>query len=223
MDPKQSLLYLTRLRTEFPTLPLRQWVAILVSLLEDQDGIVRDLARESTITIFTMHNVGPTAKSDLRKELMRQGVRRTTSEAVLKGVLGASQATGIPTPSTGIPVARSRTSSADGESLNGGSRRSSSISIGRQTPQLRNPSGTLQRSPSTSLIPQTGTSKPVTRGDRLLKKPKDMTTEEILANIEAQAAAAPPPPPTEESTLQTVYVRRYASLSGTSTKHKRNS
>lgn len=180
---------------------------ILVNALEDPDPIVRDVARESVIAIFTAPTVGAAAKADLKKELIKKGVRKTTSDIVLRRTLGSgiasssSSLTGSP-PSTHQMLVSESTSSG---------RRTPSIGAHQPLRPLSRTS--MSRSPSSNSLPRPSTGesssafKP-SRGDRLLKKPKDLTHEEILANLEAVAAAnAPPPTSGEDNVVQVVYVR----------------
>ena len=106
-----------------------------------------------------MSDVGSPARADLKREMLKAGVRRTTSEAVLRGVLGG--------PSS---------ASSPGSSING------DVSLANMS---------MSKTKEEPALP----AKPAGRGERLLKKPKDMTQEAILADIEAQAAAAAPAPP----------------------------
>lgn len=181
---------------------------ILVNALEDSDPVVRDVARESVITIFTAPSVGAAAKADLKKELIKKGVRKTTSDIVLKRTLGSG-------------IASSSSCLTGSPPNNHGTLASDATSNGRRTPSLsghslvRPPSvASMGRSPSSGSLPRPSTGgsssafKPV-RGDRLLKKPKDLTHEEMLANLEAVAAANAPPPSTGEgNVVQVVYVSR---------------
>lgn len=148
-------------------------------MLEDSDGAVRDTARNSVISIFTMPDVSQAARYDLKKEMLKAGVRKTTSEAILKGVLG-----------------RPSTMSSPGSSVNGDASLAKVTAAESALPSIDQPSS------GSTIRPPTG------RGERLLKKPKDMTQEDILADIEAQAAAAAPAPPSENANgeIQIVYV-----------------
>lgn len=186
---------------------------ILVNALEDSDPVVRDVARESVIMIFTAPSVGSAAKADLKKELIKKGVRKTTSDIVLKRTLGSGMASSS-SSLTGSPPTTSNGILANDATSNG-----------RRTPSLsghslvRPPSvASMGRSPSSGFLPRPSTGgstsafKPV-RGDRLLKKPKDLTHEEMLANLEAVAAANAPPPSTGEgNVVQVVYVSRLPQL-----------
>lgn len=165
------------------------------------------MARESIITIFTAPTVGAAAKADLKKELVKQGVRKTTCDVILRRTLGTGAASSSSSVTGSPPSAY-------------GALGSESMSNGRRTPSMsgrlppRPPSvNSMGRSPSSGSLPRPSTGgsttafKP-TRGDRLLKEPKNLTHEEILANLEAVAAAnAPPPTSTETNTVQIVYVR----------------
>jgi CLIP-associating protein 1/2 len=82
------LRHFATLRTERPEIPLRPFVPLLITTLEDPDASVRDAARESTIEIFSHPAVSPAARADLKKELAKRGVRKATADAVLSAVLG---------------------------------------------------------------------------------------------------------------------------------------
>lgn len=182
-----------------------------MNALEDSDPVVRDVAKEGVITTFTAATVGPAAKSDLKKELLKQGVRKTTSDIVLKRTLG----NGLPSSSSSLTGSPPSVNGIASDAMSGG-RRTPSM-IGR--PPQRPPSvASMGRSPSSGSLPRlsTGTSsgsfKP-SRGDKLLKEPKNKTHEELLADLEAVAAANAPPPSTGESNVvQVVYVSHLQSL-----------
>lgn len=60
----------------------------LVTALEDQDQLVRDAAKEAIVSIFGSPAVGAAARADLKTQLVKHGVRKTTADAVLSRVLG---------------------------------------------------------------------------------------------------------------------------------------
>jgi hypothetical protein len=80
---------------EQPHIPLRTFVPLLITTLEDPDASVRDTARETTIEMFSHPAVSPAARADLKKELARRNVRKSTTDAVIHAVLG-----GTSTPAT---------------------------------------------------------------------------------------------------------------------------
>ena len=185
------------MRMAAPAAPLRLWVPLLVATLEDSDGTVRDVARETVIAIFTMPSVGPAAKADLKKEMMKKGVRKGTSEAVLKGVLGGggTAAVGM-TPSSSSSVDGHDRSSSRGTTASGQSASSNGKGAPTTSPSKPVPSSVRQAS---------------SRGEKLLKQPKNMSQEDILADIEAQAAAAAPPPKSDGADVASVQVVYIAS------------
>lgn len=204
----QSLLYVAGLRAAHPTLPLRPWVPLLVDLLEDSDATVRDVARESLVSIFTAPSISPAAKTDLKREILKKGVRRTTSDAILKRILGNS-ATGIPV-SNAARASQSRASSIDGD-------RESDTTLASIPSATPRPASRLSRMSVTNTASNTSASaksvnsvaKPAVKGERLLKAPKIMSNEDILAQIDAQAAsAAASAPEVEVNVVETVYVSR---------------
>lgn len=62
-------------------MPFKNYVSALVALLEDADGMVRDTARNSVITLF--QNASNAAKSDLKKQLKICNVRPTIVSAIV--------------------------------------------------------------------------------------------------------------------------------------------
>lgn len=203
------MLYIVELREACPSLPLRSWMPILVNALEDSDPSVRDTVREGVISIFAAPTVGAAARADLKKELQKKAIRKHTADTILKRVLGGS----APRSSSGSIIGSPPSGS--------GSIGSEVHSTGRRTPSMTSmhpprPSSSISigRSPSSTSLPQSSTggssatSKPAApKGDRLLKQPKNMTQEEILASIEAVAAAnAPPPSSGENNIVEVVYV-----------------
>ncbi|RKF64302.1 Protein stu-1 [Erysiphe neolycopersici] len=62
-------------------MPFKNYVSSLVTLLEDADGMVRDTARNSVITLF--QNASNAAKSDLKKQLKICNVRPTIVSTII--------------------------------------------------------------------------------------------------------------------------------------------
>ncbi|KAG8425084.1 suppressor of tub2 mutation [Metarhizium acridum] len=87
-------------------LPFRGYVPILMELLEDADGMVRDTAKATVIELFkTAPN---TAKSDLKRQLKNFKVRPAIEQAIVKALAPAG---GRPeTPADSLPSQLSQTS-----------------------------------------------------------------------------------------------------------------
>ncbi|KAG9247777.1 hypothetical protein BJ878DRAFT_414213 [Calycina marina] len=62
-------------------MPFKSYVSTLMELLEDADGMVRDVARNSVISLFK--NAPNAAKSDLKKKLKIFNVRQTIASAII--------------------------------------------------------------------------------------------------------------------------------------------
>jgi CLIP-associating protein 1/2 len=69
--------------------PIRPYLPILVSALEDSDSTVRETAKTSFVTLFTGPGASDAARADLKRELTKKGVRKTIVDAVLLKVLGS--------------------------------------------------------------------------------------------------------------------------------------
>lgn len=78
---------LVQLRRAHPLFPLRPFLAPLVDALEDGDGTVRECARQSVVEIFTAPGVTDAARTDLKKEMTKKGVRKTIVDSVLLKLL----------------------------------------------------------------------------------------------------------------------------------------
>lgn len=63
-------------------LPFRAYVPVLMDLLEDADGMVRDVAKTTVIELF--RNAPNAAKSDLKKQLKNFKVRPAIEQAIVK-------------------------------------------------------------------------------------------------------------------------------------------
>lgn len=79
----QSILTLVQLRRNHSLFPLRPFLSPLVDALEDGDGTVRECARHSVVEIFTGQGVTDAARTDLKKEMTKKGVRKTIVDSVL--------------------------------------------------------------------------------------------------------------------------------------------
>jgi CLIP-associating protein 1/2 len=182
-----------------------------VHALEDSDPNVRDTARESVIAIFTAPQVGATARADLKKELLKQNVRKTRSDAILKRILGNTGHL----PASSSNAANSATSVSFVHSDDATSNGRQSPSLPSVLPPRPTSVASKHRSSSPNFIPRPSVGKGSTDpsiakargGDRLLKQPKDLTQAEILADIEAVAAAhAESASPAVAAVLEPVYV-----------------
>ncbi|CDZ97991.1 CLASP N-terminal domain [Phaffia rhodozyma] len=87
---EQSILALGQVRAGNSTFPLKPYMAVLVDLLEDGDGAVRDTARETVIAMFSASTTSAPAKAELKKLLGLKGVRKAISESVLAKVFVVS-------------------------------------------------------------------------------------------------------------------------------------
>ena len=59
----------------------------MVDALEDGDGTVRECARQSVVEIFAAPGVTDAARTDLKKEMTKKGVRKTIVDSVLLKLL----------------------------------------------------------------------------------------------------------------------------------------
>ncbi|WWD05459.1 hypothetical protein V865_003536 [Kwoniella europaea PYCC6329] len=85
----ESLKILSRLRLELGSkLGLKGWLGILVDLLEDSDGNVREQAKETVVTLLSPSSTPPAARSELKKLLLARNVRKTISNDIIARVLG---------------------------------------------------------------------------------------------------------------------------------------
>ncbi|KAJ5161565.1 Protein stu1 [Penicillium capsulatum] len=80
---EMSLLWLANM-TKNHGLLFRQYVPSLVACLEDADSSVRDTAKLVVIDLF--RNAPARAKSDLQKQLVTRGVRKSIASAILAGI-----------------------------------------------------------------------------------------------------------------------------------------
>jgi CLIP-associating protein 1/2 len=85
--------------------PIRPYLSLLVDCLEDTDPHVRECARDSIVELFSGPGVTDAARADLKKELMKKGVRKTIVDGVLSKLLTGSKP-------------QSREGSENGESTN---------------------------------------------------------------------------------------------------------
>lgn len=62
----------------------------MVDCLEDTDPHVRECARHSIVELFSGPGVTDAARADLKKELIKKGVRKTIVDGVLSKLLGGA-------------------------------------------------------------------------------------------------------------------------------------
>ena len=96
----QSILTLVNIRRAHHLFPIRPYLTLLVGSLEDMDGNVRECARQSVVELFTGPAVTDAARSDLKKEMTKKGVRKTIVDGVL-AQLQAGSGPATPTLSDG--------------------------------------------------------------------------------------------------------------------------
>ena len=94
----KSLLVLVHIRRAHHLFPLRPYLSQLVDTLEDTDGNVRTCAMPSVIELFTGPGVTDAARSDLKKEMTKKGVRKAIVDNVQSQLMNSSRATGASTP-----------------------------------------------------------------------------------------------------------------------------
>lgn len=63
---------------------------MLVDCLEDTDQHVRECARHSVVELFSGPGVTDAARADLKKELLKKGVRKTIVDGVLSKLLAGA-------------------------------------------------------------------------------------------------------------------------------------
>ncbi|CAG9936961.1 unnamed protein product [Clonostachys rosea f. rosea IK726] len=83
-------------------LQFRSYVPLLMDLLEDADGMVRDVAKSTVIELF--RNAPNTAKSDLKRQLKNFKVRPAIEQAIVKEL--APTGARPETPANAAPAAR---------------------------------------------------------------------------------------------------------------------
>jgi CLIP-associating protein 1/2 len=88
----QSILTLVDIRHAHHLFPIRPYLPMLVSALEDSDSTVRETAKTSVVTLFTGPGATDAARADLKRELTKKGVRKTIVDTVLTRVLGSDNA-----------------------------------------------------------------------------------------------------------------------------------
>ncbi|KAK8865635.1 hypothetical protein IAR55_000780 [Kwoniella newhampshirensis] len=109
---------LVRLRREVGSkMGLKSWLGVLVDLLEDGDGSVRDQARETVVALLSPSSTPPAARSELKKLLLARNVRKTIADNIITRVLGGGTASGTlsgrSTPAL-VPALETETPSENG-------------------------------------------------------------------------------------------------------------
>jgi CLIP-associating protein 1/2 len=82
-----TLVYIRRAHHLFP---IRPYLSLLVDCLEDTDPHVRECARHSIVELFSGPGVTDAARADLKKELLKKGVRKTIVDYVLSKLLAGA-------------------------------------------------------------------------------------------------------------------------------------
>jgi CLIP-associating protein 1/2 len=100
----KSILVLVHIRRSHHLFPLRPYLSLLVDSLEDTDGNVRACATPSVIELFTGPGVTDAARSDLKKEMTKKGVRKAIVDNVQSQLMNPTRATGASTPQSETSV-----------------------------------------------------------------------------------------------------------------------
>ncbi|OAA53889.1 HEAT repeat containing protein [Cordyceps fumosorosea ARSEF 2679] len=98
---KEASLHWLLLMHQDHGLQFRSYVPLLMELLEDADGMVRDAAKHTVIELF--RNAPNTAKSDLKRQLKNYKVRPAIEQAIIKELAPAgarSETPSAPAPSS---------------------------------------------------------------------------------------------------------------------------
>ena len=123
--------------------PIRPYLSLLVDCLEDTDPHVRECARHSIVELFSGPGVTDAARADLKKELMKKGVRKTIVDGVLSRLLAGSIGS----------KPQSREGSENGEGTNPSKNKEyipPSMTLLAKKPQAIGPGGGLARTISQS-------------------------------------------------------------------------
>jgi CLIP-associating protein 1/2 len=92
------MLALVQIRRTQHLFPIRPYLPLLITALEDTDSNVRDCARQSVVELFTGPGVSDAARADLKKEMTKKNVRKQIAETVLQRVLSGSTGGGDSVP-----------------------------------------------------------------------------------------------------------------------------
>ncbi|VDC06929.1 unnamed protein product [Peniophora sp. CBMAI 1063] len=165
---EQSVLALVEIRRAHHMFPLRPYLQLLVGTLEDGDATVRETARNAVVELFTGPGVTDAARSDLKSQMTKKGVRKGTVDTVLERIFSKNAAASLNTPPASedghatkeyIPPSqmlreRRPTAGSDTAPSTNGSRVASSASI----PTLPRPASRARAlSPPPNSIPPTPT------------------------------------------------------------------
>ena len=159
--------------------PLKPYLSLLVDLLEDTDGTVRECARQSVVELFTGPTVTDAARADLKKEMSKRGVRKTIADSVIQRLISGGQMSGSSITSPGA----SETGSEAGE-----------------PPQKREyipPSLRLQQRQATSSSIQTTFSRSLSASNSL---------GDVASRPESRVGVLPATPTGESAEVTSVYV-----------------
>lgn len=85
-----SLTLLARIKQDCRPLPLRPFTSSIVATLADADVKVREAARTAVVSLFT--RASPLARTELHRELERQGIRRQLVELLLTDISAGAAA-----------------------------------------------------------------------------------------------------------------------------------
>ncbi|ODO07599.1 hypothetical protein L198_01180 [Cryptococcus wingfieldii CBS 7118] len=77
---------------------LKGWLSVLVDLLEDGDGTVRDQARETVVALLAPPTTPPAARSELKKLIVAKNVRKNIADNIIARILGGEVTSGRSTP-----------------------------------------------------------------------------------------------------------------------------
>ncbi|GJJ07339.1 hypothetical protein Clacol_001540 [Clathrus columnatus] len=80
---EQTIDAVVKLRRIHSSFPLKPFLPGLVDSLESNDGTVRECAKQAIIEMFTAPNVSDTAKSELKKEMIKKNVRKSILDVIL--------------------------------------------------------------------------------------------------------------------------------------------
>ncbi|OXG25622.1 protein STU1 [Cryptococcus neoformans] len=84
----EGMKVLTKVRSkEGAKMGLKAWLGILVDLLEDGDGNVRDQARETVVELLSPSSTPPAARSEFKRLLVARNVRKTIADDIITRIL----------------------------------------------------------------------------------------------------------------------------------------
>jgi CLIP-associating protein 1/2 len=176
----QSIQALVHIRRSHHLFPIRPYLPLLIDALEDSDANVRECAKTSVIELFTGSAVTDGARTDLKKELGKKGVRKGIVDSVLTQVAERANA---PIPPPALPDPSGEASPPASEYVP-----PSMMLMNRKPSTLPGPSA-APRTASASFVPR-----PASRA--------------IAMSSSVSVPSAVPPTPTESSAsdVKVVYV-----------------